>query len=135
MSRFRSIFSSFYCLKYFMNIWYSIRISVHITNFYVCHIFVNVLNVKSENFNFRPKLNVINCRRYLIVYAWSDLEKKEIRVYGTFTCILNHCKQIQDTSLVYATKNSEFCILLNTLRRTLTFWLIIKNAFLKNFQQ
>lgn len=41
-------------------------------------------------------------------------------------------KQKQDTKLVYTTYNREPCILVITLRLTLKFQLIIKNAFLKN---
>lgn len=48
---------------------------------------------------------------------------------------MNERKTKQGTGLSYMTKNYELCIFLVTLRLTIKFWLIIRNALLNHCKQ
>lgn len=52
------------------------------------------------------------------VYVQNEIADRKIdfgrNLTGTYTCILNKCKQKHGTSIVYKIKNCELCIVLKT---------------------
>lgn len=68
------------------------------------------------------------CLKLICGYKKNHIEEE-------ITGLLNQHKQKEDTNIVYITKNCNICILLITLRPTLKFKWIIRNAILKHSKQ